>query len=186
MNILFWNLIVKNDPDSNFPEIIPSSDIHLDNQTEIWSPGTRMVSEIQKSARRMNMAYVATTTIGPGNSASGLLVVAHQKNQPSKNMISIMDVFGSTLSSVLQYYILVSTLRKQINSDHWKISVQNETLDQIVDGVLTLKDDFSIWYVNPSAELMLGYQIKEILTQPIENIIIGPEFINPDARSGSQ
>ena len=121
-----------------------------------------MVSEIQKSARRTNMAYVAATTMGPGNSASGLLVVAHQKNQPSKNMISIMDVFGSTLSSVLQYFILVSTLRKQINSDHWKISVQNETLDQIVDGVLTLKDDFSIWYVNPSAELMLGYQIKEI------------------------
>lgn len=172
-------LIVTNESNTTFPEIIPSSDIHLDCQTEIWSPGTRMVSEIQKSARRLNMSYVATTTMGPGNSASGLLVVAHQKNQPSKNMISIMDVFGSTLSSVLQYFILVSTLRKQINLDHWKVSVQNETIDQIVDGVLILKDDFSIWYVNPSAELMLGYQIKEILTQPIENIIIGPDSLIP-------
>lgn len=172
-------ITTKIESESTFPEIIPSSDIHLDQQTEIWTPGTRMISEIQKSARKMSMSFVATTALGPGKSASGLLVVAHRKNQPSKNMISIMDVFGSTLSSVLQYFILVSTLRKQISQDLWKISVQNETLDQIIDGVLLLKEDFNIWYVNPSAELMLGYQIKEILSQPIENIIIGPDSLIP-------
>ena len=172
-------LTVKGESESVFPEVIPSSDIILEPPTTIWSPGTRMKSELQKAARRMNLMYVATTALGPGRSVSALLVVAHEKNQPSRNMVSILEVFGSALSTLLQYFILVKTLRNQINLDHWNLSVKSEVLNQIIDGVLVLKSDLSIWNINPSAELMLGYQTKEVLSQPIENILIGPDSLIP-------
>jgi len=138
-----------------------------------------MYTEIQKSARILGLSYVASSALGPGKSASALLVVGHAKNQPPRFMQSIMDIFSSTLSSIMQYFILVSELRKNLQRDVWQLNVQSEIMDQAIDGIMVLNTDFSIWLLNPSAELMLGYQKKEVIGHPIENILIGPDNLIP-------
>ena len=164
---------------SEFPTIIPSNEIRLDVASSIWIPGQRMNTEIQKAARILGLTFVATSALGPGKSASALLVVGHLKNQPPKFIQSIMDIFSSTLSSILQYFILVSALRKQIKRDGWQLNVHSEIINQVVDGIIVLNTDFSVWLLNPSAELMLGYQMKEVAGHPIENILIGPDNLIP-------
>jgi PAS domain S-box-containing protein len=172
-------LTMSIDSNVEFPKVIPSNDLRLDITTLIWTPGQRMYTEIQKAARILGLSYVATSTMGPGKSASALLVVGHSKNQPPKFMQSIMDIFSSTLSSLLQYFILVSALRKQLQRDVWQLNVQSEVMNLVIDGIMVLNTDFSIWFMNPSAELMLGYQKREVIGQPIENILIGPDNLAP-------
>lgn len=166
-------------PDCVFPKIIPSNDLRLDVASSVWSPGQRMNSEIQKTARILGLTYVATSSMGPGKSASGLLVIGHHRNQPPKYIQSIMEIFSSALSSLLQYFILVSELRKKLQRDVWQLNVQSEIMNQVVDGILVLNTDLSIWLMNPSSELMLGYQMKEVVGHPIENILIGPDNLMP-------
>ncbi|PKN84448.1 MAG: hypothetical protein CVU46_14085 [Chloroflexi bacterium HGW-Chloroflexi-8] len=172
-------LISKIEENSSFPDIIPSNDLRMDVSTMVWTPGQRMYTEIQKSARILGLTYVASSALGSGKSASALLVVGHSKNQPPRFMQSIMDIFSSTLSSIMQYFILVSELRKKLQRDVWQLNVQSEIMDQAIDGILVLNTDFSIWLLNPSAELMFGYQKKEVIGHPIENILIGPDNLIP-------
>ncbi|MRS05592.1 PAS domain-containing protein, partial [bacterium] len=119
------------------------------------------------------------SSMGPGKSASGLLVIGHHRNQPPKFIQSIMEIFSSALSSLLQYFILVSELRIKLQRDFWQLNVQSEIMNQVVDGILVLNTDLSIWLMNPSSELMLGYQMKEVVGHPIENILIGPDNLMP-------
>ncbi len=170
----------------HFPSVIPSNDLRLDQASTIWAPGQRMYTEIQKTARILNLTYVATSAMGPGTSASALLVVGHETKQPSKFMMAIMDVFSATLSALFQYFILVSALRKQIQQDQWQLIVHSEILNQIQDGILVLNTDLSIWLLNPSAELMLGYRNNEIVGYPVENILIGPDSLMPLLESTRQ
>lgn len=51
---------------------------------------------------------------------------------------------------------------------------------------MILNTDLSIWLLNPSAELMLGYQMKEIIGHPVENILIGPDNLMPLLESTRQ
>lgn len=179
-------LSVSANPAHQFPLDISTHELRLDQSTTIWVPGQRMYTEIHKTARILNLTYVATSTMGPGKTASGLLVVGHEKTQPSKFIVAIMDVFSATLSSLFQYFVLVSNLRTKISKDEWKLTVQSEIINQIQDGIVVLNTDRSIWFLNPSAELMLGYQMREIIGHPIENILIGPDNLMPLLESSRQ
>ncbi len=179
-------LLVSAKPVHQFPLVISTNELRLDQSTTVWSPGQRMYTEIHKTARILNLTYVATSAMGPGKTASALLIVGHEKKQPSKFMVAIMDVFSATLSSLFQYFVLVTNLRTKINKDEWKLTVQSEIINQIQDGILVLNTDLSIWFLNPSAELMLGYQMREIIGHPIENILIGPDNLMPLMESSRQ
>lgn len=161
------------------PFSLPSSDIQLDPKTNIWIPGQRVHTELHKIARINNLSYLATSALGPGKSASALLVIGKHNKQPPKNLYSIMEMFAAAISSNLQYFILVDALRKKIDQQEWMINVNNEVLDNVQDGLIILQPDLSIWMVNPSAEILLGYQQREVAEKKIENILIGPDNFLP-------
>lgn len=161
------------------PFTLPSSDIRLDQKTNIWTPGHRVQTELHKIARISNLAYIATSALGPGNSASALLVIGQQKKQPPKNLQSILEMFSAAISSMLQYFILVKALRSKIESQEWMIDVNNEILNHVQDGIIILKPDLKIWMINPSAEILLGYQTHEVTDKTIDNILVGPDSFFP-------
>jgi PAS domain S-box-containing protein len=161
------------------PFTLPSGDIRLDQKTNIWTPGHRVQTELHKIARISNLAYIATSALGPGNSASALLVIGQQKKQPPKNLQSILEMFSAAISSMLQYFILVKALRSKIESQEWMIDVNNEILNHVQDGIIILKPDLKIWMINPSAEILLGYQTHEVTDKTIDNILVGPDSFFP-------
>ncbi len=161
------------------PFSLPSSDIRLESKTSIWTPGHRVITELHKIARINNLSYLATSALGPGKSASALLVVGQKRKQPPRNLQAIMEMFSAAISSILQYFILVNALRSKIESQDWMITVNNEILDHVQDGIIIIKPDLKIWMVNPSAEILLGYRSKEVTNQTIDNILIGPDSFLP-------
>ncbi|PKO18331.1 MAG: hypothetical protein CVU39_02530 [Chloroflexi bacterium HGW-Chloroflexi-10] len=172
-------LAIRGGNETIFPPTLPIHEISTENSTMIWTPGHRVQSEIQKTARVGNLAYVGTTLLGPSKGASAILVIAHEKKQPTKNLSAVLDVFGSTLSAVMQYFILVGTLRHRIIEQEFKIAVQNDILNHVQEGILVVQRDLKIWTINPSAEILLGYQAKEVVGLLLENILIGPESLSP-------
>ncbi len=161
------------------PYTLPSSDIRFDQKTSVWTPGQRVVTELHKIARISNLTYLATSSLGPGKSASALLVVAQQKKQPPRNLKSMMEMFSAAISTLLQYSILVNVLRSKIDDQDWMLRVHKEVLDYVQDGIIILKPDMKIWMINPSAEILLGYKTREVNNKTIENILIGPDNIFP-------
>jgi len=74
---------IPGDSDSDLlPFTLPSSDIRLDQKTTIWTTGHRVITELHKIARISNLSYLGSSALGPGKSASALLVVGQQKKQP--------------------------------------------------------------------------------------------------------
>lgn len=161
------------------PYTLPSSDIRLDQKTSIWIPGHRVATELQKIARISNLTYLANSALGPGKSASALLVVAHEKKQPPRNLFSMLEMFSAAISSLLQYFVLVSALRAKISQQEWVIKVHAAVLDFVQDGIIILNPDMRIWTINPSAEILLGYQSREVIEKEIEDILIGPDNFFP-------
>jgi PAS domain S-box-containing protein len=161
------------------PFSLPSSDVRLDQKTTIWTTGHRVQTELHKIARISNLSYLATSALGPGKSASALLVIAQQKKLPPKNLQSILEMFSAAISTILQCFILVNALREKIDDQDWIINVNNEVLDHVQDGIIILKPDLSVWMINPSTEILLGYQSHEVTNQTIGNILIGPDSFFP-------
>jgi PAS domain S-box-containing protein len=48
-----------------------------------------------------------------------------------------------------------------------------------MDGIIILKPDLKIWIINPSAEILLGYQSHEVADETIDNILVGPDSFFP-------
>lgn len=161
------------------PFTLPSTDIHLDLKTNIWIPGQRVQTELHKIARISNLSYLATSVLGPGKGATALLVVGQENRTPPRNLFSIMEMFSAAISSNLQYFILVNALRSRLEHQDLMINVNNEMLDHVQDGIIILKPDLHIWMINPSAEILLGYQLREVTDRTIENILIGPDNFFP-------
>ncbi len=161
------------------PFTLPSSDIQPELKTNIWMPGQRVQTELHKIARISNLSYLTTSVLGPGKGATAMLVVGQENKTPPRNLYSIMEMFSAAISSNLQYFILVNALRSRIDQQDLMINVNNEMLDHVQDGIIILKPDMHIWMINPSAEILLGYQLREVTDRTIENILIGPDNFFP-------
>jgi PAS domain S-box-containing protein len=163
--------------ESVFPEKLNSSEIILDTPVKLWMPGQAVQSELQKIARAKGFSYLVSTALGPGNTASAFLVIANTINPPGKSFQEILEIFRSSLSTLFQYFILVSTLRRQLIQHKGREAVYEKMLHHTFDGLILINEKLEILSINPKAEQMLGYAQSDAKGQPLENIFVTPDHL---------
>lgn len=160
-----------------YPEKITLNDIYLGSRTNLWIPGQRMACDMHKLARSKGVAYLGSTALGPGKSTSAYLVIANTRSSVPKHFEKTIEMFGSVLSSILQYFILVSALRKQLEKKKGFEAVNKDFLENTYDCVIELNDQFQIISLNENAANLLGYSVSDTIGQPIDILFAGVEGI---------
>lgn len=165
--------------ESVFPEVLPASDLIRLSFPLIWKPGKRVVTELHKVGRTHELECIASAPIRQGNALWGLLVVGDCKSQIETQVIHVLD-FGATLITLgYQWVLLQTNLQHEKEQDRQKLLIRDSVFDSTKQGVLVLGSDLSIHEINASAEVMLGYAGNEVIGQPVENVLIGPEGLMP-------
>ncbi len=171
-----------------FPEYLPSSDLIRLSSPETWLPGKRTAAELHRVARAANLAYLASVPLGQPRAWFGLLVIGDQAGQPSKIILEVMEIVASAISNVMQYFILVTNLRRINAQSENKLLIRQAIAENVREGILILDSELRVVEINPLCEEMLGYTRLEVLGQLAENILIGSANLQPaleDARLGN-
>jgi PAS domain S-box-containing protein len=158
---------------SVFPEEISSSDLARLSSTTLWVPGKRVNTDIHRAGRIANLVYLATMPLGDDKALSGLLVVGDQEKQPSEYLIPYIEIAGKYLSSTIQHFILINTLKKENEDLDRLLAINTCAMENTQEAIFVLNPDLTVAQLNPAAEVIFGYGAWEAHGQAVENLLIG-------------
>ena len=158
-----------------FPEEISSSDLARLSLTTLWVPGKEVNTDIHRAGRISNLVYLATIPLGDDKALSGLLVVGDQEKQPSEYLIPYIEIVGKYLSSTIQHFILINTLKKENENLDKLLAINTCVMENTQEAIFVLNPDLTVAHLNPAAEVIFGYGAWEAHGQAVENLLIGSE-----------
>ncbi|HSV86428.1 MAG TPA: ATP-binding protein [Levilinea sp.] len=169
------NKIVSLEPESIFPESVPSTDLIRLANTTIWMPGKRVLTDIHRAGRVANLKYVASTPLGQDGALFGLLVAGDPDFTPEGKPEELLSLLGHLMSSALQRFILVGNLRAENRYTQELLAIRNCLMENIEQGILVVQSNMLISELNAAAESMLGYANAEVRGQSLENVLVGAD-----------
>lgn len=159
------------------PQIIPSTDLIRLRGDVNWHPGKKVITELHRQARIMELNSVLSAPLGDARAHIGLIVAATRKKQFNEVQINTFYLIASMINSQMQNQILTNNLRKEKGDVENQITIWKSIFENAKQGIFITSPDLKINYINPSAEVMLGYVDWEVQDQLIENILIGPDSL---------
>lgn len=180
-------LIAATDSEMKFSETLPSTDLMRLDKANIWMSGNRILTEIHRSARIGNAAYLASAPLIQGEGAFGLLIAAGKGEPPSTMTVEMMELMAAMILSLFQQSLLSDNLNWKIDQIKGFADLRNTAFENINEGVIILDQNLVISEINPAVEWMLGYSAWEARGQSYENILIGTDRLLPalvDAQNG--
>lgn len=177
---------ISEETDPKFPDELPSTDLIRLSDTNIWSPGRRMLAEIHRIGRVENFSYVATTPIGQEGACLGLLVVGEAEKECPDQLAYLLDILGARISNAFQHYLLSENLLNEVTKQEQQLYIFKNLMENTSEGIIILDPYLGILDMNPSAEVMLGYAHTELHGHSAESVLIGAENILPTLAQASQ
>lgn len=174
------------DPDGILPETLPSTDLIRTEGVSIWKPGVRVMTEIQRDARKANAAFLATIPLGCGPARIGILAAGSRQTEPDENLLPLLDLIGTMLGATFQQAALADNNLRERTELEGSLLAQKKINEHMWEGLLVLDSNFHIQEINAAAEWMLGYAQWEVKGQPVDNVLIGTDRLIPaldDARN---
>ena len=164
---------------NSFPEVLPSTDLSRLQETTIWTPGKRVLTEIHRYGRINNCGYIGSTPLGYGSTNLGLIVVAGKEETPTKYLENALTFLSRYVSRELQMSRLIDHLQNESNETKSRLGVLDAQFESSQEGMCVLDSELKLLFINPAAEWMLGYANWELINQPVENVFIGPKYLIP-------
>jgi PAS domain S-box-containing protein len=158
---------------TNFlPDTIKQNEISHLRIPFIWQPGTRTTSIFHQKALAAQLKYLATCPIDQTAPFDGILVSGDQISPPPDDLIQMLQILtGAMVSSLEHHQEIISTTTKLENLTN-QLAILQKIKDQIADGVIYTDINHAIIDVNESASLSLLYSKDEIISKPIEQILV--------------
>jgi two-component system sensor histidine kinase AtoS len=172
--------------ETHLPLELPPTDLARLDGPAVWIPGRRLQTELYKMARVNGLAYLASVPIGSSSNIEknpgglvGLLVVSDLEQQPSNNLLEILNLIGAQLSAYYNQRIKNEELTENLRDQADTLILRNWQMDHQREGVLVVSPDLTVVEINPAAEWMLEYTPAEVQGQPVINILIGTKSLLP-------
>ena len=162
-----------------FPETLPSTDLERLQETTMWMPGKRVLTEIHRFGRINNISYIGSALLGQESANLGLIVVAGMDQTPVRYLENGLTFLSKYISRELQRSILMEHLQNQSADANSRLGVLEAQFENSQEGICVLDSELKLLFINPAAEWMLGYANWELIKQPVENIFIGPKYLMP-------
>lgn len=172
--------------DDHLPERIDIEEVNALLKDGNWTSGTRMTNSLSRAARISNLSYISTSPIGKEASLLGLIVLAAYDGYLPEDNTQMIEILSSTIATIIQH----NTFRENLLEDYSSIN-KEKIIGEIIkestqDGIVLISPQLEINELNHQAENLLGYATKEIIGQPVTNILIGPSNLIPVLQAALQ
>ena len=170
-----YKAIALNDNRYNFPDFFIDDGTTLHNAPQIWEPGKKVENEIHRVGRIKNLAYLGIIPFGSNDKVRGFIIIGGDKTKIDNWNINYIKLLGGMLHSAMFYQSRQIEIKRLIAEKEKEIFQLSKIIDNIDIGVLILNSELIIREINPSAEILLGYSLEEIVGEDIGNILIGTD-----------
>jgi PAS domain S-box-containing protein len=170
-------------PSNPFPELIAPDEAWRTAEPQIWIPGRRAANDFHRAARKEKLAFLASHPLGDTPALIGLLVVAGSEGALPDDYELLLGILSSTITGIIEQKTFQDNLITSDRKTRRKLQIGETFLDSSQEGLILLSPDLSIEEMNPAAETLLGYVVREVCGQPIGNIMIGPANLVPALQS---
>ncbi len=154
---------------------IPGEDYMRLSRSSLWRAGRRLQTGLHRSARVKKLSYLISSPFEP----QSILVIADRDQDSWEGMEKLASVLAEQLGLLMRYSILVNKLDGEVGRLEKDLHIWRQAVESSAEGVLLLSENMTIRAMNQAAEWMLGYASWEVLGQPVENVLIGPERLAP-------
>lgn len=174
--------------DKILPVQLPVQDIIYLQTPSYWTFGKRADTTLHKSALQAKLNYIASAPMGQPNAIIGLVVIGNHQGVSTEYTLQITKLLASTTTAIIHGHFQQKLIEDALELKEKQLMYSTILEEQIHEGLIILDGDLIIQRLNMSAEMLLGYNNREIQGQPAENILIGSDSLKPalsEARYGS-
>lgn len=187
-NILILEEIqqVNSLPASFMPLTIDLDDLVNLNIPVFWKNNRKSTTRFQEQASSEGCTYMISIPLIQEDTWLGMIFLCGHEIPPDEMAFRYLSLVGVSVSAALEAIQLNKIRNSNINKLKQVIQIEHAIIDNVEEGVIVLTSDLKIAELNPAAEIILGYNNKEVFKLPIDSILIGSDSLSSAFNSAKQ
>lgn len=165
--------------DETLPETVAPQDLVMLRTIRVWDRDKRPPTNLHRAARDANLSYLAVAPLGLPQKLTGLIVLGDKETDPPAELLRMIQLVATQLSHILEEQERRVQMNRTLDSQALLLRVDDVALGAVQDGVFVLSPELKIRHINQAIETIFGYKNREVENQPIDQILIGSELVNP-------
>ena len=151
-----------------------------------WKNNHKTSSNLHELALSAGYKYLISIPLIHTDSWIGMILICGHETPPDDIAFRYLSLVGDTVSDALDAIRLHDNKISNINKLKQVIQIEHTIVDNVEEGVIVLTSDLKIAELNPAAEIILGYNNKEVFKLPIDSILIGTDSLSSAFNSAKQ
>jgi len=168
------------------PQELPIKEVVHLNQPGQWRVGNRPSCALYQMARVAGLSSMVTAPIGPSNAMVGLVVLGDDKVSPNTMTMPLVQLIANIIESIFQQQARTTNLKSELAAHASELRVKASLEEKMHEGIVLLDPTLKILGLNQAAEMILGYASREVVSQAVEKLLIGPETLFPALTSAQE
>ncbi len=172
---------------SLFPEKLELSEVDKLGTTLLWREGKANLFSFEGIAKDLESTFLVSIPILVNAKIQALILAGGFASVPDNESLRFMTLLGLHSSSALKQLLTLEQAAASMRRVRSLARIQQNTTDNLEEGVIVLTPELKISQLNPAAEAMFGYATKEVFQQSAEMVLIGNETLSTlynNARQG--
>ncbi len=161
-----------------FPTSLAAAELDLLSHPASWAKGDAAEHPLHRAARTLGLKALRTAPLGSSTAWIGLLVFGWRASEEvPEGAEALIDIAASLFhASVLLQLQRSAQADIERRSSSMELEFEAQ-MGAVGDGVLTLDPSLDVLRANAAAARMLGYRPEELVTLPIQEVLVGPPDI---------
>lgn len=169
-----------------FPETLDKGWLDALPTLHVWKAGRKPLFKLHENALVQGYDYLLSIPLWFGDELKGIIAIAGQGQPPQDEVVRYLSLLASHTCSALHQTSLVESSRQALMNMRQVVQIEHAILDNLEEGVIILTPSLKIASMSPSAEIMLGYAVKEVFLQQADLVLIGNETLSTMYKSAQQ
>ena len=163
---------------SRLPVNLPTTDIHLLSKPLIWRKDLQLPLFDSEWATVLEMNYLIAIPIRADEGIIGFILAGDSANDPLPEINWLVEYVRVSMAAIVAHFLSEANLRVEINRLSDIVAEKSVQIESLRDAIIMLSGECRIIDMNPSAELLLGFRLNDVLESPVEDIVIAPSIFS--------
>jgi len=148
------------------------------NKPKVWQTGKRPFCDLYRSARANGVHYIASAPIGRNTAIIGLALIAGKRSGLPEFALESVRLLANVVQSIFESHINRATLLQNLDEQTHQARRLATISEKVQEGVIQLSAKLELRGMNPRAEQIFGYFLREVTGETVEKIIIGDDQLS--------
>jgi len=169
-----------------FPESLPASDLIRLSDFHLWTPESRVLTELHRHCRSIGLTQVLSAPVKEDSATFGMIVIAGRQWDIAEEDVRLIGILSTMVSRAIKPLGKSLSEVKSMLGEHPIMTMLPGIVANMHEGVIVATPKLEVMGMNPAAEWMLSYSTSEVAAVPVESILVGSSGLLSALESAQQ